>query len=116
MTFKINGTEITVQPTAHHWVSRKALGIDGAGHPVYPATREYELRWDLVYQSQINQLQNFFATVVTTGTAVVDLPEYGASSYAFKSYTGCVLSEPSMGDYFTQHATNVTLLITNIIT
>lgn len=116
MTYKINGVELDLQPTMGRWVPRKSLGMDGAGHPVYPSTRQFEMRWDLVYPSDFNTLQGYFNTVITTGTAVVDLPEYGASSYSFKSYSGCTLSEPDAGNYYTQHQTKVRLLVANITT
>ena len=47
MVYKISGTELIIQPTTGQWLPREAVGIDGNGHPVYPATREFELNWQL---------------------------------------------------------------------
>ena len=116
MPYKINGTQITIQPTFGRWVPRDIIDTDGAGHPIYPARRDYELRWDLIDPLEGNQLQTFFNAVQNTGTAVVSLPKFGNSSYVFYDYTGCVVREPDMGDYFEQHITSVVLMITNIKT
>lgn len=115
-TYAINGTEITIQPTSGQWMPKDPLGIDGNGHFVYPPYREFEMSWGLLDPSDANQLQNFFASIGNTGTAVVDLPKYAAATYTFYSYTGCVMQEPSFGVYFTEHHTDITLLITKIRT
>jgi len=116
MTYKINGTEITTQPTTGKWVKRESIGVDGNGKDVYVGVRAYELKWQLIDPATFNQLQVFYNAVATTGTAVVDLPEYSKSTYAFFSYTGCVLNEPEIDAYFTGHHLNASLLITNIVT
>lgn len=115
-SYAIDGTEITIQPTDGHWLPRDPLGIDGWGHAVYPPYREFEMTWGLLNPSDANQLQNFFDTIGNTGTAVVDLPKYAAATYTFYSYTGCVVQEPSFGTYFTEHHTNISLLIVKIKT
>jgi len=116
MTYKINGTAISIQPTSGRWMPRDNLGIDGNGHMVYSAVREFELKWQLTDAALFDQLQTFFESVNNTGTAVVDLPYYTSGSYSFYSYSGCVLREPEMGTYFTEHHQDVFLLITNIRT
>lgn len=114
--YKINGVEITMQPTSGRWEARDELGIDGAGHPIYPGLREFELRWNAMSPSEANQLQGFFNAIQNTGTCVVDLPQYAASTYTFFSYTGCTLREPNWSNYFAQNLTDCTLLVTNIRT
>jgi hypothetical protein len=116
MTYKINNTELSLQPSRGRWIPRQAVGIDGSGHPVYPGVRQFELVWELTDITDFNQLQVFFNTVISTGTAVASLPKYGASTYVFYDYSGCTLGEPEMGEYFTEHHTRVKLLIANIST
>ena len=115
-SYAINGNEFTVQPTSGRWMPRDELGIDGNGHFVYPAYREFEITWGLVDPADVNQLQTFFNSIGNTGTAIVDLPKYADANYTFQSYTGCVLREPEIGAYFSEHQTDVTLLIVKIRT
>ena len=115
-SYAVNGSDITVQPTDGKWLPRSPLGIDGWGHAVYPPYREFEMTWGLLSPSDVNQLQNFFASIGNTGTAVVDLPKYADAIYQFYSYSGCVLQEPSIGVYFTENQTDVNLLIIKIRT
>lgn len=114
MTYKINGTELLLQPTTGRWLPREMLGVNGFGHPIYPAVREFEITWQLKGPSEANQLQNFFNSVGSTGTSVVELPQYAAATYVFYAYSGCVLHEPNYGEFFTQNILNVSLMISNI--
>ena len=114
MTYKINGEEFVQQPTTGRWMPRDVLGIAGNGHALYPGVRQFELTWNITSPSGTYQLQEWFDTVLATGAAVVDLPEYGRANYAFYSYSGCALREPEWSPYFSEHITNVTMLITNI--
>jgi hypothetical protein len=117
MTYKISGTAITTQPTTGRWIPRASLGIDGNGHAIYPGVREYELKWQLVNVSDYNQLVTFFNSIGNTGTVVVDLPQFGAATYTFYSYSGCVLREPEANQYFVGTGQQeVLLLISNIRT
>lgn len=115
-SYAVNGTEITIQPTSGKWIPREPLGVDGNGHFIYPPYREFEMNWGLIDSDEANQLQNFFNSIGLTGTAIVDLPKYADLDYTFFSYSGCVLQEPSFGDYFTEHPMDVTLTITKIRT
>ena len=115
MTYKINGTELSIQPTSGRWLPRSRLGVDGNGHPVYAGTYEFQMEWNLLGPSEVNTLQTFFNSVLTTGSAVVDLPKFADGTYQFYSYSGCVLHEPEYGPYFAEHYTDVRLLVTNII-
>lgn len=117
MPYKINGTELTTQPTTGRWMPRTSLGIDGNGHTIYAGVREYELKWQLVNVSDYNQLITFFTTIGNTGTAVVELPKFGGATYTFQEYSGCVLREPESNAYFAGAGQQeVLLLITNIKT
>lgn len=116
MTYKVNGTEITTQPTSGRWLGRDKLGINGFGHPVYPAVREFEMTFVLHSPADANQLQTYFNQVSNTGTVVVDLPQYGAATYTFFPYTGCIIHEPEWGEYFAEYQTSCKLLISNIKT
>src|SRR5512139_239587 len=103
MTYKVGGTEISIQPTSGRWIPRDVIEYDGNGHPIYPRLREFELRWQLLDDTTTNQLQTFFNSVGVTGSVVVDLPKYGDSTYAFYAYSGCVLNEPEFGRYFVEN-------------
>jgi hypothetical protein len=116
MPFKINGTTITLQPTSHRWVNRDQMAIDGNQHPAYPGIRSYELKWELISASDWNQLQGFFNTVGVTGSVVATLPKFADSTYNFFDYTGCVLSEPQVNDYFEEHVSDVILVVSRIRT
>lgn len=116
MTYKINNTTLLIEPTSGRWLPREMFGLDGNGHPIYSSLRQFEINFGLLSPAQQNQLQGFYDSVITTGTAVVDLPEYGANTYTFKSYSGCVLREPEQNQYFVENIAEVVLLITNIAT
>lgn len=115
-SFGINGVDLALQPTEHSWTPRASLGYDGGGHPVYSAVRDFEMRWVLADPSDYNQLQLAFQAISVTGTAVVDLPQYGASAYLFYSYSGCIINEPEMRAYFNEHHTDIRLTISGIRT
>ena len=114
MTYKINGTEITVQPSEGRWLPKEQLGYDGNGHPIYVGTRQFEMRWDLLDDDTVSQLQGFFNAVITTGSAVIDLPKFAVTPYAFYAYSGCVINNPDFGAYFVEHNQEVSLLISRI--
>lgn len=116
MTYGINGTDLLIEPTSGRWLPRDTFGIDGNGHPLYSAVRSYRIEWSALTPNQHNQLQGFFESVLSTGTATVSLPEFGASTYAFKNYSGCNLREPTVDRYFTENLLSSTLIITNIET
>lgn len=115
-TYAFNGTSLTLQPSTGRWIQRTALGIDGSGHSIYPSTREFELAWDLISISDLQQINNAYNAVGNTGTLVADLPKYGDSQYNFLSYSGVTLQEPTYDVYFERYVQNVKLLIMNIRT
>jgi hypothetical protein len=115
-TYAINGTPLSLQPTSGRWLAQDEIGITGDGHSIYPALREFELRWQLEGPSDHSQLVNFFNAIQITGTMVVDLPKYGASSYFFFSYSGCVVQQPELGQYYEQYINDVVLVVRNIQT
>ena len=114
-SYAINGVEI-LQPTSGRWLSRDRLGIDGNGHVIYPGVREFEMKFVLSSPSDYNQILGYYNAVSNTGTVVIDLPQFGAASYVFYSYSGCVLQEPEVGTYFSTYHNDVTLLVTKIRT
>ena len=116
MTYKINGTELHLQPTRGNWMPRDVVGVDGNGHNIYTPYRRFEMQWEIMSPSGTFQLQNFFASVNNTGSAVVDLPRYNADSYQFYPYSGCVLSEPEWNQYFASHITRVSMTVSRIRT
>lgn len=114
--YEINGVELTMQPTEGRWLPNTPLGVTGDGHPIYGAVRQYELRFNIETPAEFNQLMTDYNSVALTGTCVVALPEFGAATYVFKNYSGCTLGEPEMGRYFTEHHTEVFVLVSNIRT
>jgi len=116
MVYRVNGTQLLIEPTSGRWLPREMFGLDGNGHPIYSALRQFEINFGMLSPAQQNQLQGFFDSVITTGTAVVELPEYGAPTYTFREYSGCVLREPEQEQYFVENISEVFLLITNIST
>jgi len=116
MTYEINGTGIPLQPTEGRWMPRKILGLDGNGRAVYPPTREFQLYWGLADPSDVWQLQEWWQTIGATGTVTVALPHYAFPTYTFYTYTGVLIQEPEFRHYFSQHHTEVLLMITNITT
>ena len=116
MPYKLNGTELTHQPTEGRWLPREAIAIDGNGHAIYPAVREFEMRFELLSPAEYQQMTAIFNSVGATGTAVVTLPQYGVATYVFFDYSGCVLREPTANEYFAQHQSNITLLVSRIRT
>jgi len=116
MTYKINGSTITAQPTSGQWVEREQIGTSGSGYPIYSNVRSFQLVWNLMTPSDYSELVSFFDSIGITGSAVVDLPKWGANSYTFESYTGCVLGEPIISAYFNEHVSEVKLLVARIRT
>lgn len=112
--YRINNTDLTLQPSTGRWIPREILGIDGNGHPIYPTVHEFELDWDLIAVDELYQLQNFFDTLGTTGTISIDLPKYKTQTYEFTTYSGCVMHDMEYGEYFEEHPASAKLLITGI--
>jgi hypothetical protein len=113
-SYGINGTDFTLQPTSGRWIPQSVEGTTGDGHPIYPAVHEYEIRWSLSSQADLNQIQTFRDAVVLTGTASVDLPAYRGANYVFQTYTGCSLYEPDRGQYFVEHTSEFVLIVGNL--
>ncbi len=116
MPYKANGTEFSLQPTTGKWIDRAVKGFDGSGHPIYVATREFEIRWQLASMADVAQIQGFFDVVAATGTVVMELPQYATTPYAFLAYSGCTLSEPVSQEFFEEHGTDFVLIVHNIRT
>jgi hypothetical protein len=114
--YKVNGVELSIQPTSGRWMPQSVVGITGNGVPIYPRTRSFELRWNLSDTVLANEIRSYFAALNFTGTVVVELPQYTSSSYAFYAYSGCSLYEPDRGAYFSEHITDVVMVVGNIVT
>lgn len=110
-SFAINGVNFLLSPTKSGWMGREELGIDGNGHPVYPAVREYEISWVLAHPNDIKQINDAYLLASSTGTLSFDLPQWGASDYIFYRYSGCTMREPQMGEYFAEYIADVKVTI-----
>jgi hypothetical protein len=115
-TYMINSTGIPLQPEEGRWMPRRLLGIDGNGRPIYPPTREFELRWGLSNPGETWQLQEWFQGIGATGTISADLPRYAWPTYEFRVYSGIFMQEPEFNTFFAENYTDVTVLLTNITT
>jgi len=115
-SYGINGTDFTLQPSTGKWNERDTLGIDGNGHPIYPQVREFNLHWALISTDDLSQIINFYNQCGNTGTVVADLPQWGVAGYQFYSYSGCTISEPTIGEYFNEFVTDVRLVIMKVRT
>jgi len=116
MTYAINGTTLTLQPTSGKWIDRSILGFTGNGHPEYAGVREFEIRWQLSAMSDANQVQGLFNALDVTGTAVMSLPKYKNSTWVFQAYSGCTLGEPTSSEYFEKHETEIILMVYGVVT
>ena len=116
MSYQINGTGIPLEPEEGRWMPQTVLGIDGNGRAIYPPTREFELRWGLMSTSQYWQFQSWWQSIGATGTVTADLPKYASAAYEFYTYTGVFVQQPESRQFYTEHYTDVVLLITNITT
>lgn len=114
MTYKLNGTEIP-QPTTGRWLPIPVLGKTGRGYPIYPQVAQFELRWNLSSVPDADQVRDFWTSVSLTGSVVVDLPRWNGSTYAFYSYTGCSLYRPEWNAYFSEHITDIVMIVGNIV-
>lgn len=111
-TYAINAVDIC--PEEGRWIPKNALGIDGGGHSVYPAKKDFEMAWSLISMADFNILYQAYLLVSNTGTVTVDLPDITASDFRFTRYSGCIIHEPSTGAAFEGYLTDVRLLVTNI--
>lgn len=114
-TYAINGTDLSIQPTSGRWLPQSLLGTSGGGIPIYPRVREFELRWNLSDPALVDQLRSAFTALGFSGSVVMDLPKYSASTYLFQSYSGCSLYQPERGAYFSEHITEVVMVVGNIV-
>lgn len=116
-SYEINGVLLTDQPTVGRWIPRETLGVDGTGHPVYPALRSFEMSWELISPDGFEQIYRFFRNTSGTRFMPCNLPTYAEGDFVFRVHQGCVINEPQFGDtYFAEdgYIPNVRLLITNI--
>jgi hypothetical protein len=74
------------------------------------------MSFNLLSATGFSSLQDYFLSIAATGTVIADLPQYGAPTYTFQSYTGCYIQEPGGGPYFTEYGQEIRLLVTNIVT
>lgn len=115
-SYALDGTTLDAQPTTAAWIDRDTVGITGNGHGVYPALRSFQMNWDFLTAAQFEEIHDIWESNNITGTVVANLPKYKDSSYGYYAYSGCVLREPTFGDFFEQHYSDVSLLIVRIVT
>lgn len=110
-SYAINGTNLILPPTEAGWENRNELGIDGGGHPVYPAVRQFDFSWGIAHPNDVKQILDAYEAVSNTGTVVFDLPRWGDADYIFDSYSGCTMREPQVGNYFEGYFKDVRLTL-----
>jgi hypothetical protein len=111
-TYAINAVDIC--PETARWVDRDVIGQDGNGHPIYPSIREFEFNWGHMSMTDYSVIHSARQLVGSTGTVTVDLPDLTQSDFRFTRYSGTIIHEPQVGEYFTDHLSNVRLLVSNI--
>jgi len=116
MTYKLNGAELLIPPTAYGWMPRKQLGINGLKKLIYAPTYAFEYVWDALTPEQFAQLYNAWKAIESAGFVTIEIPKYNASTYVFETYTGVVIDEPSIGDkYFQGYQMQITMLARGIV-
>ena len=115
-TYAINNVNFQLPPSEGKWNERTDYGVDGNAHVIYTAFRDFELSWDLQSTSDASQIIGFYNSISVTGTVVACLPEWGASVYQFKNYSGTSLREPTFDAYFQGYPQTAKLLIMNVRT
>lgn len=100
-----NGTGLMLSPTTARWLPQDTLGINGNGQGVYPALREFELLYGLVNQGELYELTNYFNMVSATGTLVATLPKWGANTFQYYNYSGVVVRQPEVSEFFNEEWT-----------
>lgn len=115
-SYAVNNMDLTLQPTTGKWVERTNYGYDGGGHAVYASTRKFEMVWELISPTDAKQIIDFYNTVSNTGTVTSCLPKWGDANYLFQNYSGTVLVEPEVSNYFQGYIESVKLTILNIRT
>lgn len=97
-----NGTGLMLQPTTAGWLEQDSLGTNGFGQNVYPALREFQMEFNLTSQGEWFELRNYFRMVSVTGTLVATLPDIDANTFQYKNYSGVILRQPVMQEYFAE--------------
>jgi len=116
MNYKINGQALPIEPSVPGTWSRRSLGLDGNNRVIYEPTYSLVLSWDLLTYAEFKTLYDYWNAISATGTVSVTLPPRSAASFTpFVTYTGCVIDEPTSGDFFNGYYTNVKLMIRNIV-
>jgi hypothetical protein len=89
-------------PTTAGWVSQDSLGTNGSGHNIYPALREFQMTFNLESQGEFYELINYFNMVGVTGSLVATLPAWGTNTFQYRDYSGTILRQPEMTEYFAE--------------
>lgn len=112
--YAFNGVDLPIQPTSGQYGQRKSLGVDGNNVVIYEPIYSFTMTFDALTMSEFNQLYDFWQTVVNSGSISVDLPQKDADTYVFKTYTSCVVDEPTVGAFFQTYVSEVKILVRNI--
>jgi hypothetical protein len=116
-TYAVNGVDFSLQPTTGKWIARETFGVDGHGHPIYSPIRSFEVSWQLSHPSDLKQIIDAYNLISTTGTSSFDLPKWGTAILTeFHTYSGCIVDEPILEDYFAGYSQNIRWTIRNIRT
>lgn len=111
--YKLNSIEIA-DPTSGEWAVPRSLGYTGSGRVVYPPLREFRLQWNLMSIADLDEIRDEWRKDQVTGSVTADLPDLAASSYVFRTFSGCHLQEPEIGEYFQEYVMDVVLVVTAI--
>lgn len=112
--YNFNGVDLLLQPSSAGWKDRKILGYDGYNIPIYEPTYSFGISWDVQRPEEFYQLWSFWKATSAAGSISVWIPAKRASTYTFALYTGCVVDEPTMKEYFAKHLLKVEMMIRSI--
>lgn len=108
-----NGTGLMLPPTTAGWVSQDTLGISGEGKGIYGSLREFQMTFNLTTQNEFYELLYYFGTMAT-GTIVATLPAWNSNVFYYREYSGVVIRQPEMSEYFAEEyfsSVKLTLLV-----
>lgn len=112
--FRINSV-LLPSPTEPHWVEPDEKGSNGVGQTLYQPFFSFELSWNRLSQEDFYTLMRVWKGHYGSGSAVVRLPEYPATTYGFINYTGVYIDRPKQGrSYDNNYTSDVKLTIRRI--
>lgn len=96
-----NGTGLMLAPTTAGWSPQDSIGINGQGKSLYPTLREFHMEWNLESQQELYELLTYFS-IMSTGTVTATLPAWNSPVFGYRDYSGTIIRQPEMQEYFAE--------------